>query len=76
MPLAVRTLKEGAPTRYNIEFALSPEVIEESLRRAFNNGLLVLHLRGRGRRMKKVSNLEELEQESARRTDYSDSEAG
>ncbi len=46
--LAVRTLKEDAPPRYHIEFALPPEVIEESLRRAFNNGLLVLRLEKKG----------------------------
>ena len=41
--LAIRSLKEDAPPRYHIEFALPPEVVEESLRRLFNNGALILH---------------------------------
>lgn len=41
--LAIRSLKEDAPPRYHIEFALAPEVVEESLRWVFNNGALILH---------------------------------
>ena len=41
--LAIRSLKEDAPSRYHIEFALPPEVVEESLRCVFNNGALILH---------------------------------
>ncbi len=41
--LAIRSLKEDAPPRYHIEFALPPEVVEESLRRVFNNGALTLY---------------------------------
>lgn len=40
--LAIRSLKEDAPPRYHIEFALPPEVVEESLRWVFNNGSLIL----------------------------------
>jgi len=41
--LAIRSLKEDAPPRYHLEFALPPEVVEESLRWVFNNGSLILH---------------------------------
>ncbi|GEM_PF-4816932 len=41
--LAIRSLKEDAPPRYQIEFALPPEVVEESLNWVFNNGALILH---------------------------------
>lgn len=41
--LAIRSLKEDAPPRYHIEFALPPEVVEESLSWVFNNGALILH---------------------------------
>ncbi len=40
--LAIRSLKEDAPPRYHIEFALPPEVVEKSLSRVFNNGSLIL----------------------------------
>lgn len=46
--LAIRSLKEDAPSRYHVEFALPPEVVEESLRWIFNNGALILHFDKKG----------------------------
>jgi HSP20 family molecular chaperone IbpA len=46
--LAIRSLKEDAPSRYHIEFALPSEVVEESLRWIFNNGALILHFDKKG----------------------------